>query len=101
MNQWEEYGKEKIRGCPFCGDTGVEICRTNVNACWVQCSGCGATSPSHRHRESAIALWNVRYVPSQLAVIIHDDDIEFRRIPKKRSCRAGKDASQPTRGRGG
>lgn len=78
MKKWEEYGKEKMRGCPFCGSTGVEICRTNRNACWVRCGECGSESSSKKHREAAIALWNTRYVPSQFAVIVCDDDLAFR-----------------------
>ena len=73
-NKWAEPGKEKIRFCPFCASLRVDICRTNKNACWVECSDCGARTQSHKHRESAIALWNTRAVNYPLADILDDDE---------------------------
>jgi len=70
---------EHIKSCPFCGAKEVEIARTNENACWVECASCGASSPSTKKREDAIAIWNERHLPSGIsATIVYDMDAEQR-----------------------
>ncbi len=76
MRKWEEIGKEKIKCCPFCGSAKVDIARTNVNACWVECAECGGQTQSRKHREAAIALWNIRFDKLSYAEIVQDDDLE-------------------------
>lgn len=75
--------KEKILPCPFCGGYKVDICRTNPQACWVECSYCGARCQSHRFRKEAIRIWNVRLNVNGYATIENDDDREIKnRSPK-------------------
>lgn len=64
---------EEIKGCPFCGSDEVEICRTNENACWVQCAECGADAESAPKREQALANWN-RRANTQIAIVVDDQD---------------------------
>ena len=65
----------KIRTCPFCGSTKVEICRTNEFACWVRCAECGADAPSAAKREDAIGIWNFRPKIDLPAEIVEDMDM--------------------------
>ncbi len=65
-----------ILSCPFCGSTEVEIARTNPNACWVECAGCGAKADSAPTREEAIANWN-KTVPRVSATVIDDGDADY------------------------
>ena len=55
---------EQVLSCPFCGCEELELCRTNPNACWVRCGGCGADAESHKDRKQAISNWNRRQDPS-------------------------------------
>ena len=77
MKNWEDLGREKILSCPFCGGTEGDIARTNANACWVECCGCGGKTESRKHRGAAIALWNIRHTANVLAVIAYDMDAEY------------------------
>jgi Lar family restriction alleviation protein len=67
---------EEIKPCPFCGCKEVEICRTNINACWVRCNGCGSDSNSNPTRKTAIEIWNNRPIIEGLATIVDDQDAE-------------------------
>ena len=64
---------EIIMSCPFCGSTDVSVCRTNVNACWIECEACGAGSESHKTRKVAIENWNRRFEACE-ATIVEDGD---------------------------
>ena len=64
---------ENILSCPFCGCVEVDIARTNVNACWVECHSCGARGDSDPSRYGAITNWNNRF-PAQPAKIVYDMD---------------------------
>ncbi len=68
---------EKILSCPFCGYEMVDICRTNENACWVECVNCGGKSESAATREEAIANWNRRSNIPRLAQVNDDMDKEW------------------------
>jgi len=62
----------KVLSCPFCGCNKVDLCRTNVNACWVACVSCGAEAESDPKREDAIRNWNRRRAAS-VATIEYDE----------------------------
>ncbi len=64
-----------IKCCPFCGNHGVEVCRTNKNACWIRCSECSAETESDKTRMGAISNWNKRYYDDTPAKIVHDDEV--------------------------
>jgi Lar family restriction alleviation protein len=69
---------ENIKCCPFCGADEVLICRTNPNACWIECADCGATAASSSTREGAIDNWNDRVEKvDTYAKVIEDDDKGF------------------------
>ena len=51
---------EFIKCCPFCGSCEVEVARTNKDACWIECSTCGANVKSCKTRRNAIIRWNER-----------------------------------------
>ena len=78
-------------GCPFCGGFEVNICRTNPNACWVECANetCGAQTNSRRSRTDAIAVWNRRAHPGMgpVASIKEDDDRDRWTLAQKRAAR--------------
>ena len=63
--------------CPFCGGLEVEVCRTNIHACWIRCSACGADAQSHKTRRGAVAQWNRRRDLAARATIVSDDDKEY------------------------
>jgi Lar family restriction alleviation protein len=67
---------ERIKSCPFCGSGEVEVSRTNRDACWIRCAGCGADAESDPSRAGAIANWNRRAEETD-AVIVEDDDAEM------------------------
>jgi transcription elongation factor Elf1 len=69
---------EKILTCPFCGGIKVNICRTNANACWVECVYCFAQTDSRKTRRGAINVWNKRVRITCEAWINDDDDKEFQ-----------------------
>ena len=73
-----------ISACPFCGGQVVDICRTNKNACWVQCGVCGAQAASDKSREGALRKWNRRDDRGYLAEIRDDDDADFFETNQKR-----------------
>lgn len=76
---------EDIFSCPFCGNTNVEVARTNANACWICCddeTGCGAEAPSAKTRKGAIANWNRRQNRVLPATVVYDMDPEFAARPK-------------------
>lgn len=70
--------------CPFCGCEELELCRTNENACWVRCHGCGGESQTHKTRKGALKNWNRRFDSTVIdARIVEDDDADFwTRRPK-------------------
>ena len=68
---------EKIIPCPYCGGKTVQVCRTNENACWIQCAECGAESPSAKTRAGAISNWNQRRKVKGYAEIVDDGDAEY------------------------
>jgi len=65
---------EKIKCCPFCGMHGVNICRTNPYACWIECCQCLAQAEVASTREDAIANWNRRYYDDEQSTVIDDRD---------------------------
>jgi len=65
---------ETLKGCPFCGSHSVNVCRTNKNACWIQCEDCGADAESCKTRTGAFKNWNRRYYDDVPATIIYDDE---------------------------
>lgn len=71
---------EFIKVCPFCGSYEVNTCRTNENACWIECSICYATTQSDKTRGQAIKIWNRRYaqVVNVGADIKYDGDREYK-----------------------
>ena len=73
----------KIKSCPFCACQGVEICRTNENACWIRCGDCGADSESHKTKAGAIKNWNRRNHDYVNAVILYDGDADYKRAMKR------------------
>jgi transcription elongation factor Elf1 len=66
--------REQIRCCPFCGNHAVDICRTNKEACWVQCPNCHAQTDCHKSRSGAIKNWNRRHFDDIPATIAIDDE---------------------------
>jgi hypothetical protein len=68
-------GDLRIKPCPFCGSHIVDICRTNVHACWVQCADCGAETSGDEEgtREGAIRFWNKRCADDGLGAAVEDD----------------------------
>ncbi len=68
--------KEYIKPCPFCGSKKVCICRTNKNACWVECYECEASTKSRKRRSDAIMQWNVRtpIKPIYAEAVVEFDD---------------------------
>ena len=70
-------GDVRIKPCPFCGSHVVDLARTNDNACWVECSQCGAHTESHRDRAGAITLWNGRVNDdNKTTTVDYDQDYE-------------------------
>jgi Lar family restriction alleviation protein len=70
---------EKIKNCPFCGSKHLEIARTNINACWVECDKCGAQTKSDPTRKGAIKNWNRRAtVTTTQTRIVYDQDFISR-----------------------
>ena len=67
----------KILNCPFCGSHRVNICRTNKDACWVECISCGCNLSSERLRRDAIVKWNTRATTKSFSKIIADDDKKY------------------------
>lgn len=79
----------KIACCPHCGSSKVNVCRTNEDACWIECADerCGAQTASRKTRRGAIDVWNSRMPPrTAYAVVIEDDDAEFRERRKRLSA---------------
>ena len=70
---------EFIKGCPFCGSNKVNVCRTNRNACWIECDECGGSSESAKFRILAIGNWNQRSLGAGPVIIVNDLDAEFIR----------------------
>ena len=68
--------KEFIKCCPFCGSHEVDVCRTNPNACWIECPKCWGRSTSHKTRSGAIRHWNRRHYDDVPSRIVEDDDRE-------------------------
>lgn len=77
----------RARDCPFCGSDKVDVCRTNPNACWIECHECFAGTSSHRTRTGAFANWNRREGNNVTASIVQDDDMERWTAAQKRAKR--------------
>ena len=71
--------EERLLACPFCGGYVLNICRTNSNACWVECNLCGAATRSNKFRKRAIEIWNQRMNVNGFAKINFDDDKDFKK----------------------
>jgi len=69
----------KILNCPFCGSHRVDICRTNEDSCWVECTWCGCHLSSGRLRSEAIKQWNTRARTIGYSQIINDDEKEINK----------------------
>ena len=69
---------EVLKCCPFCGADEVVVCRTNPDACWIECAECGATAESFPTREGAFANWNRRANCGDISTkIVEDDDASW------------------------
>ena len=71
--------REYLKACPFCGSHTVEVCRTNVWACWIRCAKCGGEADTRKTRRGAFAAWNRRLDDGKPARIIEDDDKEAKK----------------------
>jgi len=58
---------DKLKPCPFCGDSGVVYIQDHHSWYRVECSGCDARSdPSCQSKKEAIAAWNTRAIDQKL-----------------------------------
>lgn len=64
----------ELHTCPSCGSEKLELCRTNKNACWVQCCRCDTRTGAHKTRQGAIAKWNARTDNQAVALFVFDDE---------------------------
>lgn len=66
---------DKLLSCPFCGSRRLALCRTNENACWVECADCWGKAPSAAEQVDAVRIWNTRHAPAS-AQFVEDDEAE-------------------------
>jgi Lar family restriction alleviation protein len=55
--------------CPFCGGEGEYDNADDSAARWIWCRGCGAKAAAEFSDEAAIAAWNQRATPAEVAAL--------------------------------
>ena len=71
-----DMARKRIKSCPFCGSDIVDICRTNKNACWIECANCTAQTESNPLLNEAIKIWNRRSRKISYATVRDDQNNE-------------------------
>ena len=74
MSKSIKQKRERIKTCPFCSSPEVELCRTSLNGCWIECASCGARTLSDPLRAEAIKNWNNRSLITGYATVVADDE---------------------------
>jgi len=65
--------------CPFCGGEGEYDNADDSAARWIWCRGCGAKAAAEFSDEAAIAAWNQRATPAEVAGLRAERDKYQRR----------------------
>lgn len=70
--------RESLKPCPFCGEREAYI-DDNYDSYYeknpkvfISCGHCGARGEPTDHKETAIAMWNRRYIEERLRLRIDD-----------------------------